>query len=375
MTRSRKWFRAVLALAALMLAAGCEKRPTGFDPNPSRPEGVTSADVKLVTFRNAALRVLVRDYASPNIDSVSVGALAFDGPESMPLLLVFDGTPSNSFELFRRDDGGRFQRTTDFPIQSHFKFVNEGFEEFFTPDVAPSHYAPATYLARGLLDGLSTHASPLSNESVMASAGVVPITYNGDLQPLDSLFTIAWIGVPGAVGYWIHAFEKPIAGAQRLLSALPSPVAYFTTGDLLIGFYAGNNPGGTISYRLGQPLFTLKSRAPLLGHDYYIRVSGVDATGQVIAQTVGDLDSLSLSADLAFLAPPSFTAEKTKVYFSIGGTKVARRALPHGPASVISGEPGDASPVGTLERHVADLHFPVIRPIQTYSRVTRPARR
>ena len=46
MTRFRKWLSAVLALAALMLAAGCEKRPTGFDPNPNMPEGAKAEHVR-----------------------------------------------------------------------------------------------------------------------------------------------------------------------------------------------------------------------------------------------------------------------------------------------------------------------------------------
>ena len=365
MTRSRKWCAVALALAALALAAGCEKRPTGFDPNPASPEGAPSADVKLITFHNAPLSVTALDYASPDLSQTTVGVSAFAGAPSLPLLLVLDGTSANTFETYRRDDAGRFVRTTDFPLQSKFKFVNAGFEEFFTPDPAPSRYSPPSYLARGLLDGVATHASPLSNESRLVQSDVLPIVYNGLQDPRDSLFVISWIGVPGAVGYWIHAFEKPNAGSQRLIMSLPAPIAYLTAGDLLIGYYQGNNPGGTVSYRLGDPLFKLKSGPPLVGHDYFIRISGVDATGQVIAQTPGDVDSISMSPDLAFLAPPTFSAEKTKLFFENGGTKVARRP-PFGIGSVVAGESAGAA---TIERHIADVRFPVAGPIQ----VIRPS--
>jgi hypothetical protein len=370
MTRSRKWFSAVLALAALMLAAGCEKRPTGFDPNPNMPEGATSADVKLVTYRNVAWPVLVLDTESGNTQLV--GASAFDGPEDTPLLLVLDGTPSNTFEMYRRDDGGRFVRTTDFLIQSKFKFVNFGFEEFFSPDLTPSHYSPPTYLARGLLDGVATHASPLSNESRMGNAvpDFLPITYNGNLQPLDSLFTISWIGVPGAVGYWIHVFELPIPSAHALLASLPAPLAYKTAGDLLIGFYAGNNPGGSIQYRLGDPLFRLKMERPLLGHDYYVRITGVDESGQVVAQTAGDLANVALTADLASLLPPDFPPDKSRLFFFTGGARVTRRHLSRGDASVIAGGTGESA---TAVSHIADLRFPVIRPLSRRSKLPIPS--
>ena len=322
------WF----ALLTLALVAGCEKRPTGYDPNPNSPEGVTSPDAQLLGYRNAALRVMVRDYASTNVDSVVTGAQAFPGSTEMPLLLLLDGTVANTFEMYRRSSGGKFERTTDYDLQSVFKFLNAHYEAFFTTDPAPGSFSPSTYLARGLVaGGAATHQSPLSNESHLTAPDVLPITYNGDLQPFDSLFTVSWVGVPGAVGYWVHIYEKPIAGGDRLTSSLPAPIAYITAADEFIGYRPGNNPGGSVQFKLGDTsLLTLKYVPALLGHDYYVRVSGVNSDGQIMAQTPGNLDSLALSADLAYLAPPSYSADKTKVFFSLGGTKVARRPpAPH----------------------------------------------
>ncbi len=364
-TRKLATLPALFALLALASALGCEKRPTGLDPNPNAPEGVRSADARLLASHNLALRVLVRDYASTNVDSAEFGAQAFAGPTSMPLLLLLDGTVANSFELYRRDGAGKFQRTGDYTLQSVVKYVNVGYELFFSTDPAPGSYSPPSYLARGLVNGVASHQSPLSNESHLAGPGLLPITYNGDLQPLDSLFVVSWVGVPGAVGYWVHIYEKPIAGGERLLSSLPSPIAYVTAGDQFLGYRAGNNPGGSVQFRLGDPsLLTLKYHPPLLGHDYQVRVSGVDATGQVIAQTPGDLDSLSLSADIAFLAPPSYSPEKTKVFFSLGGTRVARRRLA---PRITDGDAGQASapaPGLTLERNIPQVRFPFIGPFR-----------
>lgn len=363
MTRFRRWFAVALALGALVLAAGCEKRPTGFDPTPGTPEGTPSDNARLLVYRNSPLRVVVRDYASTNIDSVEVGAQAFGGSAIMPLLLLLDGTPANSFEMYRRSGTGAFERTSDFTLQSAVKFVKAGFEAFFTTDPAPGSYSPPSYLGRGLVDGIATHSSPLSNEGRLAAPDVQPIIYNGDKQPFDSLFVVSWVGAPGAVGYWVHIYEKPIAGGGRLVSSLPAPIAYVTAGDLLIAYRAGNNPGGSVQFRLGDPgLLTLKSTAPLLGHDYQVRISGVDVNGQVIAQTPGDLDSVSLSADIAYLAPPSFIPEKTKVFFSLGSTKVARRR----PLHVTAGDDAAAPPAPgvdpTLERNVPQVRFPYTRP-------------
>jgi len=233
-TRKLATLPTLFALWALAFAQGCEKRPTDLDPTPNAPEGLRSADARLLSAHNRALRVLVRDYASTNIDSVDFGAQAFAGPTSMPLLLLLDGTTANSFELYRRDGAGKFQRTGDYTLQSQAKFVNAGFELFFSTDPAPGSYAPPSYLARGLVNGVATHESPLSNESRLEAPDVLPIIYNGDLQPLDSLFVVSWVGVPGAVGYWVHIYEKPIAGLERLVSSLPSPIAYTSAGDLFL---------------------------------------------------------------------------------------------------------------------------------------------
>ena len=360
MTRYLNFLPVALALLLLAIAAGCEKRPTGLDPNPNTPEGTTTPLAQLVAYRNHALRVMVRDYGSPTADSIVTGATAFPGPTSMPLLLLFDGTQANTYEMYRRDDGGQFIRTTDFEIPSHFKYVDAGYETFFSTDPAPGDFQPSTYLARGLLNGVATHESPLSNESRMPVTDLPPIIYNGDLNPVDSLFTLSWVGVPGAVGYWLHAYVKPIPSGQRLQSALPAPLSYETASDLLIGYYAGNNPGGSVQYKLGSPgLLTLKSRPPLLGTDYCVRVTGVDADGEVIAQTPGDLDSVAMTPDLAYLAP-TLSPDKSKLFFSLSGVKVARRPRVAGPAGVSA---GNDVIVGPPQRHIADVRFPAVAPL------------
>jgi len=363
MTRFPKWWIPALLLGTLALAGACEKQPTGYDPDPNRPEGVTTTQAKLVAYRNQALRVMIRDYASTNIDSVVVGVSAFPGATTMPLLLLFDQTQSNQFEIYRRDGGGRFQRTTDFDLDSHFKYISAGVETYFTTDPQPGSYQQPTYLGRGVLNGIAKHQSPLSNEAHMLQTDLPPILYNGELFPLDSLFTLSWVAVNGAAGYWIHAYERPIAAGQRLTSSIPAPLSYQVSSDLLIGYLDGNNPGGAMTYKLGSPgLLTLKSTAPLLGHEYVVRITAVDPTGQVIAQTPGDLDSTAMSADLAFLAPPEFSPDKSKVFFSLGGPKVTRRSLNHGPALLAGPEASMAAPSGPGERHIANVTFPFMTP-------------
>lgn len=375
MTRYGRILAAATALVSLVLAAGCEKRPTGYDPNPNTPEGIPAADARLLAYRNAGLRVVAIDFLPNPIDSAESFAYAFPGPASMPLLLLIDGTVANAFELYRRSSGGAFERTADYPLQSVFKYVNAGYETFFSTDPSPSAYAPPSYLARGLVNGVASHGSPLSNEGRLAVPNVLPITYNGDLQPLDSLFTVSWVAVPDAVGYWVHIFEKPIPGGQRVQSALPSPIAYLTAGDEFIGYKAGNNPGGSVQFKLGDTsLLTLKYIPALLGHDYYVRVSGVNADGQVIAQTPGNLDSVSITPDLAYLAPPTYSPEKTKLYFSIGGTKVARRAPAHLTAD--AGADGSApAPNATVERHNPLVRFPYVGPSRPLTPLARAGHR
>ena len=88
MTRFPKWWSLALLAGALALTAGCEKRPTGLDPDPNRPEGVTSSQAMLVAYRNQAQRLKIRDYASTNIDCGAVGVTPNPGPTTKPLLLL-----------------------------------------------------------------------------------------------------------------------------------------------------------------------------------------------------------------------------------------------------------------------------------------------
>jgi hypothetical protein len=262
-------------------------------------------------------------------------------------------------------------RTSDYVLQSVFKYVNAHYESFFSTDPSPGTYAPPSYLARGLVNGVASHQSPLSNEARLAVPNLTPITYNGDLQPLDSLFTVSWVGVPGAVGYWVHIFEKPIPGGQRLECALPAPIAYLTAGDEFIGYRPGNNPGGSVQFTLGDTtLLTLKYTPALLGHDYFVRVSGMSADGQVIAQTPGNLDSISITPDLAYLAPPTFSPDKTKLYFALGGTKVTRRTL----APITQGIIGQGSAPAmsaTVERHNPLVQTPYVGPFRPLTPLRR----
>jgi len=48
MTRFPKWCIPALLTGALALTAGCEKQPAGYDPNPDRPEGVTTTESMFV---------------------------------------------------------------------------------------------------------------------------------------------------------------------------------------------------------------------------------------------------------------------------------------------------------------------------------------
>ena len=377
MTRFSRILAAAVALVSLVLAAGCEKRPTGYDPNPNSPEGVPAADARLLAYRNAGLRVVAIDYLATPIDSAVSYAQAFPGPTTMPLLLLLDGTVANTFELYRRDGGGKFERTADYALKSMFKFVNAGYEYFFSTDPTPGSFAPPSYLARGLVNGVASHQSPLSNEARYTVTDVLPITYNGDLQPLDSLFTVSWVAVPGAVGYWVHIYEKPTPGGQRVESALPAPFAYTTAADEFIGYRPGNNPGGSVQFKLGDTagLLTLWYVPALLGHDYFVRVSGVNADGEVMAQTPGNLDSLTITPELAYLAPPTYSPEKTKLYFSLGGTKVARRTLT---PRITDGDgaQGSAPAMNTkVERHNPLVQFPYVGPFRSLTPLRRAGRR
>lgn len=294
--------RTLAALALVAAAAsGCAKKVTSVDAGYTQVEGTPSEGVQMLAWPDMAVtltdyeRVTVPNTEPPEIvDQILSVTSTYAAGAGAQRLTIVDTTPSGAFQLFRREVGGGYRQFQTFPLQSARRWLDTQTEVFVASDVEGSGYAPPTYVARGLVEGVSAPGSPLSNEVPVAVVPTPTLVYTGNLQPTDSLFTMAWQDVPGAAGYWVHVYQfRPNATIQeRQNSGAPAPVVAGNVQDFFVGFV----PAPATSYRLGQPgARVLTRRTTLNGQVYLVRVTAVDDVGRVVAWMQGERDSVRLA--------------------------------------------------------------------------------
>ena len=298
-SRPRRFAALAVVLAAFAaIAAGCSKKVTNADPAYTTLEGTPDANARLVIWPDTPNNVILFDdlpppgppshAGDPTDDTVlTVTPQFFTGRGSVETMLL-DGTIANGFQIYRRAGNGGLEPIRDFTLNASRKWLDTDWEVYQEADPTPSNYAPTSYIARGVLAGEVTTRSPLSNEAqITAPTPTHSIAYTGTATPADSLWTLSWTNVPGASGYWIHVYQfRPDAGNDEVIaSGTPSPIWNGKVHDSFVGFV----PSPAITYKLGGPgALVLTQKPPLFGQEYLVRITAVDAAGQLIAYTQGD---------------------------------------------------------------------------------------
>lgn len=314
----KRMFPAARWLAALgltgLLASGCAKKVTSVDPGFTQVEGLPSADVQLVLWPD--LPVTLTQYARetvPNttptefIDVIQSEVPVYATGAGAQRMIIVDRSPAGAFQMFRREPGGGFRQYQTFPLQASRRWIDTQSDMYSTVDATGSGYAPPTYVSRGLVEGIATTLSPLSNVATSTLAPQPTMRYRGNLEPGDSLFTAAWDPVPGAAGYWLHVyqFRANASRLERQVAGAPAPVLNGNVVDYFVGFIAAPDtsvklPSDTTrTLPAGTKVFT--RRTTLMGQVYLTRVTAVDGNGQVIAYLRGERDSVRVADPNVFL--------------------------------------------------------------------------
>lgn len=292
---------APLLLIALSLAGCSHKLSSSADATYTQLEGVPDTKTQLFVWPDTPDSLtLVKDL--PPVGPSAAGQLDSDvvlgitphwrsTPGSLHLMLM-DGTDASGFQLFRKASNGGLQELYDFPLRPLRKWLSTEWELYETADATPSGFSPPTYVARGLLNGIVTARSPISNVSF--AGGPLPtntIAYNDTLQPTDSTFRMTWMPTAAATwqgsvaGFWIHIYDlRAAAGLAEITdSGTPSPVWAGNVTDLFVGYI----PAPTMSYKLGTPAppggLVMTYKPPVRNHSYLVRVTAVDTNGRVLA--------------------------------------------------------------------------------------------
>lgn len=283
---------AALGFSAL-LAAGCSKKIVSVDPDFTAPEGTANEFARMVVYDDRAIPVYYfSDFSPPGPDPNDlIDSIGYVRRGSAATLngLILDGTPASGYQVFRREEGGGMAPLQDFVAQPSARWVDREWEIYAFRDDDPTRIGPPTYQARGLLAGVATARSPVTNTAALGDTSLpdigLRIAYGSPPNEpyIDSLFTLRWNAVPGAVGYYLHVFQFRSDlrdELERTLAGTPSPFFVGKSKD----FYAAFLPAGVTQYKLGGPEgITFTRRQTFYGQNYFARVSAVDTLGRMIA--------------------------------------------------------------------------------------------
>ncbi|MBI1799838.1 MAG: hypothetical protein HYR73_09160 [Candidatus Eisenbacteria bacterium] len=293
MIRTR-WFRSALAVAVIAAAAagvdGCSKKLT-VDPAYTMPEGVYSPDARLVVYPDQGNLVEAKHPAPTPTDpyyyATDSSFTVYAAGPGVTLGTIVDGTAASSYQLLRRESGGGFAVLKDFSLIPVVKWLDSHWAAYTFQDASTPGFSPPTYMARGIVSGTVTATSPLSNAGLVSSGPIGHVVYTGPGEPPDSLFTISWRAVPGAVGYWLQVFTfrgDLRTGSEKFPLGIPAPLVIGKVHDHFVGYVAAPKT----SYKIGGPGAEIMTYKPMImGPVYRVRVAAVDGNGSLLAVTPG----------------------------------------------------------------------------------------
>jgi hypothetical protein len=340
--RRRRTLRlAVLALG--LLGAGltaCAEKVTTVDPSLGVPEGAPSPQVGLAVWREIANPVYIyhrgRPDADPPVPNTLIDSVFIPTPIPGQIHgLIHDSTSADGYQVYRREANGGYRELFDFDAFATKRWFDRGWEIFHFTDadsVVPTH----TYRGRGLVGGRATLGSPITNEASDQVRSVLNVHYTGVVGgtdaggnpiPLDSLFTMKWESVPGAVAYYIHVYQwafNLIQLEDQVASGAPAPLFVGKSHDILVAYMpAPNPPPAEVSFTMPTPTGrppearVMTCRLTRFGQEYLVRIAAVDALGQLIAYTYGsDGQEQSSLPDGTVLPTTEFAS------FRLGAVKV-----------------------------------------------------
>jgi len=303
---ARATSRLMIALTTLALAigiGGCAKQSTEVDPG-FFPAGKLDDDARMVLwFDQPNVMTVYADFQPLGPDPLGdrcgmpVKGLEdtllgyeerqFYSPGTVRGMII-DHTPASSYQLFRREASGGFRMFQDFPAERFRQWLFTGWEAFRFIDRVPSGMNPATYVGRGVVDGTVTPQSPLTNAPDLALPTVPEVVITSLMRPRDSLFTVTWDPVASAAGYWVQIYDlPPVSPNEAILRGAPAPFFDGDANEIFVGFVDAPSTTYTIGDTSRTDVDILMRRATFFSRIYIVRVSAVDAGGQMLATTRG----------------------------------------------------------------------------------------
>jgi len=313
--------RGVLTVALLAMVAGlyaCAPKITKVDASYTMPEGVMSQNSTLITWIDQPTTAYVykdRPPADPDsTDSLmSTTPFARYSPNVIHGMII-DNTAADAFQMFRRESGGGVRKFTNYDAPRTRQWVASQYESYHFIDVAPSNFLPSTYIARGVVAGVVSRSSPLTNLGTLNPAPLTnihlkavwwnntdaakgPIFRHFDTAAPTPKIKLSWNDVPGAVRYLLQVYEYRgdlRTNTERILSGTPAPFYDGQATEDFMGYIpAGINymfvGDSTVAAPAGVTVFQIKPFAT--GASLIVRMTALDVANRMIGLTMGDQDT------------------------------------------------------------------------------------
>jgi hypothetical protein len=276
------------AVALVMLAmAGCTKKINTIDASYISPEGLTAATAHQITWPEFPAAVSLWRVATANCDTctpafISVSQVYPTGPGVIDGM-IFDGTAASSYQIMRRERNGGYAPLFDYLLNPVQRFAQSGWKLFTWQDGSPSGFDPPTYLGRGVVSGVITPTTPLTNVSTTGAGNPQDI-----FLTTDSLRTFAWTPVPTAAAYLLQVYQPKNNYPEALIqNAAPAPFATHDHREYLAVWLPATS--GVIEDGK-QVILSKLTFTP--GGFFKVRVSAVDTQGRLVGFSYGDLASV-----------------------------------------------------------------------------------
>ncbi len=348
---SRRLGTVALGFAFLATVAGlyaCAPKITKVDAAYTMPEGVFNPNAQMLVWRDEPTTAYVYDDVVPaDPDSTDVLTSTRQYERYTPNVLhgmIFDKTMANDFQLFRRESDGGVRQFVKFTAPRTRQWLPAQLEAFHFVDLSPSGYAPASYVARGVVAGIVNAQSPLTNLATLPVAPVANIDLkaawwtnrDGTRGPVFSSpkIKLKWGTVPGAARYLLNVYEfrTDIRSEQeRILSGTPAPFYDGQSSDIFFGYVPGNVNFMFVGDSSRTDITTITARPLASGAGYYVRLTAFDATGHMIAMTMGDTNPLVAYTTGYMGIVRNVAGNNTYMLYRFGATTARDTTPPIGP--------------------------------------------
>ena len=150
-------------------------------------------------------------------------------------------------------------------------------------------------MARGLVEGIANDRSPLSNDGTIEPT-LDPINLSAIWFLPRHKLKLKWDTVSGVDRYLIHVYEfrGDVRGVDEIiLSGTYSPIYDGASHDLFVGYAPANVDFMFVGDSTRSDIETLTLRPTFYGQEYLVRMTGLDANGNIVARTPGSIVAVS----------------------------------------------------------------------------------